>query len=386
MQRWALAVLAVVVSAPGWCQPVLRSNASVISIEDGGFLQQHYWTLDPAARPDTYTADPARRSKTVRFLTDVDTLGFDLEPGAVHDFVILLNGTDSCYTRLRSANTTEPWATAPPDTIPFTLNGSNVLTVPVVVDDRDTLQLMLHTGMEGVTLTTEAAQRLRGFIPTDTVHAGSWGGGGSSVRSDDHRVRIGQRVQMHLPLEADPLSGKGSDGKVGHDLFGDAVVEVDFDHARSVVHRGKVPATDGYVPFLLEHHRGGLYITCHVEDGQGGVVAQRFLMHTGYGRSVILGATALSRQVALSKLDTLGVDVVYDSFGNELRNRRVRLPALHVGAHRFAAVPASVMDARVASSTNVLGMEVLKRFNWLLDLRHDTLYLRPNGMYGAPWP
>ena len=43
-----------------------------------------------------------------------------------------------------------------PDTIPFQLTEHNNLSVPAILNDQDTLQLMLHTAASGLTVITEA--------------------------------------------------------------------------------------------------------------------------------------------------------------------------------------------------------------------------------------
>jgi len=77
--------------------PILKSNSPVISIKDGGEFRKDYWELDPEARPDIYEADRINAVKKVTYYSDIDTLTFELSPGEKYDFVILLNGTDSCF-------------------------------------------------------------------------------------------------------------------------------------------------------------------------------------------------------------------------------------------------------------------------------------------------
>jgi hypothetical protein len=36
--------------------PIIKSNSSVVSIQDGKELRKNYWTLSPEAKPDVYEA------------------------------------------------------------------------------------------------------------------------------------------------------------------------------------------------------------------------------------------------------------------------------------------------------------------------------------------
>ena len=105
-----------------------------------------------------------------------------------------------------------------------------------------------------------------------------------------------------------------------------------------------------------------------------------FMVHTGYSGALIMGARS-----AFPVRDSLGVEVLRDSYNNVLRNVRTIIPELVVGEQRFTDVPASVMDPRAKIEANVIGGDVLKRFNWFLDLRNDVLYLEPNTTFGKGW-
>ena len=105
------------------------------------------------------------------------------------------------------------------------------------------------------------------------------------------------------------------------------------------------------------------------------------MVHSGHSGALIFGTRAVSEQPGLGRLDTLGAEVLKDSFGHELRNTRVRIPAVTIAGRTVARVPASLMDRRSSIPSSVIGGELLKRFNWLLDLRNDVLYLKPNDRF-----
>ena len=370
---------------------VLRSHTPAITIQDGAERRLGYWSLDPDARPDVYVADRTRASKAVRFIADADSLVFELKPGGVFDFVILLNDTDSCFTQLRSAiraedlRYTPPAMRAVPDTIPFVLTPKNNILLTAVIDARDTLRLMFHTGMRGLDITEAARARMHSFHTDAKVTSGSWGGGGASDLSAHHTLRIGPRNWADVELGTSPLSGEGSDGKIGYDFFADQVLEVDFDHLRMVVHDRLPEATTGYAAVPINYQRGSFFITGLINTAAA-TFDQAFMVHTGHSGALIFGTRAVSEEPGLRELPVEGAEVLKDSFGHELRNVRVHLPSVAIGPHTLANVPASLMDPRSSIPSSVIGGEVLKRFNWLLDLRNDVLYLRANRGFNAHFP
>ena len=82
---------------------VIKASSPNVAINDGGYLDKNAWSLSPRAKPDIYTADRANKPKWVTFYTDIDSIRVKLKPGASVDFIILLNGKDSCYTRIVSS-------------------------------------------------------------------------------------------------------------------------------------------------------------------------------------------------------------------------------------------------------------------------------------------
>jgi len=129
--------------------PVVRATSQKVSINDGGYLDKNAWNLNPKLRPDVYTADRTRRTKWVTFYTDIDSICVKVKPGTKFDFVILLNGKDSCYTQIASAlppSGTAPAGAVAEDTIPFELTAYNAIKVRALINDKDTLNLHFDIG------------------------------------------------------------------------------------------------------------------------------------------------------------------------------------------------------------------------------------------------
>ncbi len=80
--------------------PVIKANSAKADIKDGEIYQKAEWNLSPATRPDIYySLEPAKQNQ-ITFYTDIDSISFNTLPGKTYDFIILLGGKDSCYTRI----------------------------------------------------------------------------------------------------------------------------------------------------------------------------------------------------------------------------------------------------------------------------------------------
>lgn len=79
---------------------VLHTNSQLISIRDGEEYKSNSWRLNPDIKPDVYEVQLTdEKSKHVVFLSDSDSLSFDVSVGDKIDFIIRWNDKD-CYQQI----------------------------------------------------------------------------------------------------------------------------------------------------------------------------------------------------------------------------------------------------------------------------------------------
>src|SRR5437763_417968 len=81
-----------------------NKNAIIVDGEN----RQFPWTLDPKAKPDIYYVSYPRRKHEVKFRTDQGEISFKTEYGKTYDFVVLLNGTETCLQRISATEPRSP--------------------------------------------------------------------------------------------------------------------------------------------------------------------------------------------------------------------------------------------------------------------------------------
>jgi hypothetical protein len=79
------------------------SNIAIIKVSGDGRQTSSNWTISPHIKPDIYAVAVVKEKK-VTFITDTDSASFILQPGGKINFVVLLNGTDSAFTRIEANN------------------------------------------------------------------------------------------------------------------------------------------------------------------------------------------------------------------------------------------------------------------------------------------
>lgn len=96
-------IFIIILAAAAFAQtdlPVIKSNAGVVTIQDGAELKKNGWRLAPEANPDVYEASLINgKPHKVTFVTDVDQISFDVEEGKKYDFIIRF-GEKDCVTQI----------------------------------------------------------------------------------------------------------------------------------------------------------------------------------------------------------------------------------------------------------------------------------------------
>lgn len=80
--------------------PTIKANSKKVGIRDGIVYQKGEWNLSPEIKPDIYYALNPSQANQITFFTDQDSISFITMPGKTYDFIILLNGKDSCFTQI----------------------------------------------------------------------------------------------------------------------------------------------------------------------------------------------------------------------------------------------------------------------------------------------
>ncbi|NOT87406.1 MAG: clan AA aspartic protease [Lysobacter sp.] len=270
--------------------------------------------------------------------------------------------------------------------IPFTLSKQNNIVVEVRINDSHIVHLMLHSASSDVTLTEEAVRRLGDIALGNDAKIQSWGGTSDSRYSTGNRMRIGPLTRDGVTLWENRNSGEGTDGKFGLDFFGDAVVEIDYDSGRIVVHDRLPDKARDYQSLAIENEDGELYVEglCLFGDETR---ANRFLIHSGYAGGLLLddafaASSGIDGRIAITETSRLT-----DSYGHVIEVKKGVMPGFSLGRLTLSDVPVGFFSGRIGNQDkSVLGGAILKRFNLIFDLGRKKLYLRPRGTQGSQRP
>lgn len=368
--------------------PIIKATSNKVTIKDGAEVDKNAWTLSPRVKPDVYTAYRTRETKWVTFYTDIDSIRVKVKPGTRHDFVILLNGKDSCYTSVESA--IQPKAGKPTlaksDTIPFVLTNYNAVNLKAVLDRRDTLDVHFDLSSYGFHITREAIP-VKTHLLTNQADAMA-----GKAKPNYNRLAPVSQLQIGTSIWHNPevlptaLAAHGMDGRLGWTWFDGKVISLNYDNNQLIISDNMPHQIKGYKKEKLVFIRS---LPCVKGVFKAGDQTYQgyFSMDNGSEQSMILDGAWRQQQHFPEDLKVLKTSVLHDGGGNEYKTKLVQVPSFTLGGTQLNGAPALLIGERNPGGTpvNFLDNDVLKRFNLIIDFKHDVIYWKPNRLFDADY-
>jgi hypothetical protein len=369
--------------------PVIKATSKNVAINDGGILDKNAWSLSPEIKPDIYTADRTRETKWVTFYTDIDSIRIKVKPGTKYDFIVLLNGKDSCYTQIASAIPPVSKfknAAVSNDTIPFILTAYNAIHVKSVINNTDTLNLHFDLSSFDFHLTKDAILKRTKLLANQPDALAGKTSPNYNKLSKVFRLQMGNTVWNDPQVLPTLISANDMDGRFGWNLFEGKQIEIDYDRSILIIHTTRAKALKGYTKAKLNFVRSFVSI-----KGSFAIANQKytgdFIMDTGSEQAIILDSTWAARQSFINNLKLIRLSELSDPRGVKYKIKLVQAPSFVISTFGLTDIPTLVLGSKnpMGVPINYLGNDVLKRFNMILDFSKDEIYLKPNHLISAKY-
>jgi hypothetical protein len=378
--RYILVVLFVLVLQTVFAQqelPVVRANSKNVKILDGLNFKPDFWVIFPETKPDIYYLDLPRRTTLVQFITDVDSIHFNLHYGEVKNFIVLLNGKDSCYTQI-SAN--YPNLKIPKkvnggnDTIPFTMKGNRIY-FKGKINDSDLLDIQLDLGAGAVNLNRKSVKKVK--INFDKKGNLSNSDGIDEVRvSSSNEIEIAGLKWSGIEIYETKNMKNSEDAIIGNGFFLDQIYKIDYD----------------------KHH---LILFDHLPEIEPGFVEQNMILDNGV-RPAIEGSFVFEDKVYrdwfLFDTGNTGNGIIGNSY--LVKNNLYRQFSTIIGfgskkvayIHKLIIADQKIVDGAITLEKQnkngsayqfggLFGNKLLKRFNVIIDNQAGVIYMKPNHFF-----
>lgn len=277
---------------------------------------------------------------------------------------------------------------------PFKQYSGGVMVVRATLGDiKDSLNLILDTGSGGISLDSGTCANFNiHVIPTDTTITGIGG-----VR----KVPFVFNKELHLPgidvpnlnfhvTDYEVLSsvyGEKVDGIIGYSFFSRYIVSINFDSSMVEV----------YSPGSMKYPSGGTILRpaftalpiqwLTIKDRKK--LGFNFYFDTGAGLCVLLSEKfAKDSSILLSKRKPVITQA--EGMAGKFQMRLTMMKEVKVGPYKFKNVPTYLYDDEYNVTAypytgGLLGSDLLRRFNYILNYPSREIFLLPNKHYREPF-
>jgi len=280
-------------------------------------------------------------------------------------------------------------------TIPFTvLNGGIVLGRVRLDSFPDSLNFIFDTGCGGVSLdsTTAAYYHLKprtsplfvrgiaGEIPQRLLEGRSLAIGGITLDS------LTLQVSDYDLLSS--VYGIKIDGILGYSFYSRYVVRVDYDSSKMYVYtKGPVRYPKG--GYLLHPRLYGLpMLEGRLADARD--ISDRFYFDTGAGLCLLFSSDFASDSAVFGPKRKKPLPTQGAGLGGKADMQLTTLRTFALGPFHFRKVPTYIFNDSYGVTSypqlgGLIGNDLLRRFNLIVNYEHEEIYILPNSAYHQPF-
>ena len=271
---------------------------------------------------------------------------------------------------------------------------SNLIIIPVIINDSDTLNFILDTGVRFPIITElPYVNRLSlNYMQPVTVSGLGDGEGMTAYRSGNNTMKIGNGLisynqEVHMVIndnfQISQILGLPVHGLIGFNLFKDFVVEIDYDDQKLTLikpeyYRDRVNNRDIVMPLHFEHNKP--YVRTTIMTDKNVDVPVKLLVDTGASDGIWL-STKSDERIGLPENHIesfLGTGLNGDLFGKKGRIGGIWVGPLVLYEPIVSFPEADLVDQIITDDRNgTLGAEILRRFDVTIDYPNHQLKLRP---------
>jgi hypothetical protein len=278
--------------------------------------------------------------------------------------------------------------------VPFTTFTGGVVVIKAVMDGYpDTLNFIMDTGSGGISLDSTTCIRLNITpILSDKLIMGI-GGVRQLKYVNNRKLVIGgltvDSLNFHVS-DYDILSsvyGDRIDGLIGYNFFTRYIVKIDYDSNQMYI----------YSKGNFKYPRGGFFLKPSVVNlpvlgaslRDNREVSTRFYFDTGAGLCLLLSSDFIKDSLLLNT-EKKPLPTQAQGMGGKANMMVTTMKEFKLGPYRFKNIPIHIFDDEFNVTSypylaGLIGNDVLRRFNVILNYEKKTFYLMPNSHFRDPF-
>lgn len=278
--------------------------------------------------------------------------------------------------------------------IPMNLLTGGVIIIKATIDNYpDSLNFVLDTGSGGISLDSLTVEKLQlKTVKSERIIRGIAGLKKVSF-TNDHDLKLpGLKVDsldFHIN-DYDLLTsvyGVRIDGIIGYSFLRKFILKIDYDKQ----------AIEIFTPGAMRYPRGGYLlkptfttlplVQSIIEDERA--LLSRFIFDTGAGLCFILSQEYVTDSVVFKKRRKRYPTQAEGLGGKKMMDITV-MKSIKIGPYKFRNVPVHIFEdeynvTSYPSLGGIVGNDLLRRFNVILNYPDQSIHLKPNAQYLAPF-
>lgn len=279
-------------------------------------------------------------------------------------------------------------------TVPFSLAAESVILIKgVLIGNPDTLTFILDTGSSGISLDSTTASAL-GLEPQESdINIRGIAGVRKAEFLYDKQLQLNDLVVDSLNFHINDYEflsyvyGVRIDGVIGYSLLSRYILQVNYDdYEITICSQGPIKYPRGghlLRPFIRTLPVQGAQIKDHRK------IRSRFLFDIGAGLSLVLSQDfEADSSVVRKKRKRFPIEA--HGVGGKLNMEMTLVKDFRLGPYRFRNVPTMIFDDEFNVTSypylgGLIGNQLLKRFNLIVNYQQREIHLKPNSLYREPF-
>lgn len=281
------------------------------------------------------------------------------------------------------SNTISSKERAQPDTLAFVISPGNNIIFQTILNNSDTLDLFLDTGGTEVVLKHTTVKE-----KTKLLHGQNEDY--EEINYDPlegyHSLSVGNLQLDSLTIYPTALLPADTDGHFGWNIFEKKIVELDYDKNLLIVHSSYDGNLEDYSKMEIEYINTLFCLECDMHV-KGKKYVNRYLFDTGFQSAIVLDKELNKEAHFPNDLPVIKESKLRNSAGTEFINKIVEVDNICFQDNCASQVPVHLLATPNPArfKTHILGNELLKRFNTVLDFQNGFAYLKPNSLMNLPY-